>query len=83
MNGIKCLEKCRELCVSCPVEDCRQWIESEDDLNCVMQAVKNSKKCGMTLREVGEKLNLTHVMVSFIEKAAISKIKSKVINQDF
>jgi DNA-directed RNA polymerase sigma subunit (sigma70/sigma32) len=83
MSG--CLNKCRELKVSCPVEnsECRNWIESEEDLNCVLQAVKNNDEKPITLRKVGEKLGLTHVAISYIESAALKKIKTKTILNDF
>ena len=29
---IECAQKCRELDVSCPVTECRSWINYEEDL---------------------------------------------------
>ena len=81
-----CRAKCQELLVSCPVEDCRFWINSENDLNCTLEAIDNhdygdNKK--MTLREIGKKLNISHVMVSFIESNALEKLKSKDVKNSF
>jgi DNA-directed RNA polymerase sigma subunit (sigma70/sigma32) len=78
----ECLTKCREYKVSCPNEECRKWINSEEDLNCVLEAVKNSGK-PMTLREIGQKLGITHVAVTYIETNALNKLKSKSISEDF
>ena len=36
---IECAEKCIELNVTCPIEDCRCWIDYEDDINCVNFAI--------------------------------------------
>lgn len=72
--------------VSCPVKDCQYSIDSENDLNCMWEAIDNcdySDNKKMTLREIGDKLGISHVMVSFIESAAIEKLKSKGVEDSF
>ena len=36
---IECARVCCDLEVSCPVQDCRSWIDYEEDLNCVNVAI--------------------------------------------
>ena len=53
---IECAKKCSELNVSCPVKDCRLWIDYEEDLNCVNIAI--DKNGAMKLRQVAERCAL-------------------------
>jgi len=69
-----CVEACVELDESCPNQECRNWINAENDLNCVRVAVANNGP--MTLRQVAEKLGCSFVRVKQIEDEALSKIKS-------
>jgi hypothetical protein len=69
---MKCLEKCIELGVSCPNEDCRAWIQSESEYNCIHEAVSVSGE--MTLREVAKRLHVSFVRVKQIEDKAIKKL---------
>ncbi len=71
----KCLQTCRELKVSCPVEDCRLWINYEQDLNCTLESI--SKNDEMTLREVGDRLGLSYVRVKQIQDNVLNKITDK------
>tara|TARA_A100001515_G_scaffold79704_1_gene63296 strand:+ start:5546 stop:5770 length:225 start_codon:yes stop_codon:yes gene_type:complete len=70
---IECAKKCCELNVSCPVNDCRYWIEYEEDLNCTNIAI--DKNGTMKLREIAARLSLTPARVQQIEKGALCKLK--------
>ena len=70
---IECAETCRDLDVSCPVKECRCWIDYEQDHNCVNIAIK--KNGAMKLREISERLSLTPARVQQIEKATLVKLK--------
>ncbi len=70
---IECAKKCCELNISCPVKDCRQWIDYEEDLNCVNVAVE--KNGTMKLRQIAERLGVTTARAQQIEKAALAKLK--------
>jgi|TARA_R100001126_G_C4882390_1_gene180006 predicted transcriptional regulator len=70
---IECAKKCCELNISCPVKDCRQWIDYEDDLNCINVAV--DKNGPMKLRQIAERLGITTARAQQIEKAALAKLK--------
>jgi len=70
---IECAEKCVELGVTCPIKDCRCWIDYKEDLNCVNVAIKNNG--AMKLREIAERLDLTPARVQQIEKGVLVKLK--------
>ena len=70
---IECAKKCSELNVSCPVKDCRLWIDQEEDLNCVNIAI--DKNGAMKLRQVAERCGVTTARAQQIEKAALPKLK--------
>jgi|TARA_Y100001970_G_C13507820_1_gene496844 hypothetical protein len=70
---IECAKKCSELNVSCPVKDCRLWIDYEEDLNCVNIAI--DKNGAMKLRQVAERCGVTTARAQQIEKAALPKLK--------
>ena len=70
---IECAKKCSELNVSCPVKDCRLWIDYEEDLNCVNIAI--DKNGAMKLRQVAERCGVTTARAPQIEKAALPKLK--------
>jgi DNA-directed RNA polymerase sigma subunit (sigma70/sigma32) len=71
----KCLEACKNLNTSCPVKDCRYWIDYEQDLNCTLESV--NKNDAMTLREVGDRLGLSYVRVKQIQDSVLNKITDK------
>ena len=69
---MECIKLCRKADVSCPNQDCRNWIDFEEDLNCVLEAV--DKHGNMTLREVAERIGVSFVRIKQIEDATIKKI---------
>ena len=44
----KCLRVCHELDVSCPVKECRYWIDHKQEKNCIFESIR--KKIGHLLR---------------------------------
>tara|TARA_B100000287_G_scaffold421073_1_gene461296 strand:+ start:443 stop:670 length:228 start_codon:yes stop_codon:yes gene_type:complete len=72
-----------KLGVSCPTEnnDCRYWINYEDDLNCTFVAIYNNGP--MTLREVAAREGISHVRVSQIEEKILGRMKKKFIKHGF
>jgi DNA-directed RNA polymerase sigma subunit (sigma70/sigma32) len=71
----KCLQRCIDLKVSCPVKECRSWIDYEEDLNCVLQTVEENGE--MTLREAAKRLNISFVRVKQLEDQALKKIMKR------
>ena len=71
------MKLCAEVCVKdkecCGKEECRMWIDYEEDLNCTEIAIK--KNGFMTLKEVGKRLGISYVRVTQIEKEVLKKIQ--------
>ncbi len=68
-----CAEVCNKDNKCCDNEECRMWIDYEEDLNCTEIAVK--KNGSMTLKEIGDRLGISYVRVTQIEKEALKKIQ--------
>ena len=68
----KCLERCIKLSVTCPVQDCRYWVDYPSDNNCVLDTV--NKYGDLTLRETADRLGISYVRVKQIEDKALKKI---------
>ncbi len=80
----QCSDLCKELMISCPAENnsCRYWIDYEGDLNCSLISVDKNDGRPMTLRDIGLRLNLSHVRIDQIERKAIKKVVKKLRNED-
>ena len=70
----ECCECCLKHEVSCPVEDCNNWIDYGDDLNCVL--ITLNKHGRLTLRETADRLGISFVRVKQIEDKALKKLHS-------
>ena len=68
----KCLQTCKELNISCPVEKCRYWVLYPKDNNCTFESI--NKNGNMTLREIADRLKISFVRVKQIEDKALKKI---------
>ena len=71
-----CLQACKTLDVSCPNEDCRNWMKYEEEYNCVLYAVDKAEQENkeLTLRDVARRLGCSFVRVKQIEDEAIKKL---------
>ena len=79
------MKSCCNCCVvndvGCPVEECKYWIDYENDLNCCLIAIE--KNGPMSLREVADRLSsesnkkkrISFVRVKQIQDAALAKIE--------
>jgi len=70
----KCATESLENDSICNKKDCRLWMNYSEDLNCSLISVKKNGK--LTLNEVGERLGISYVRVSQIEKQAVNKLKT-------
>tara|TARA_Y100001978_G_scaffold171982_1_gene162033 strand:- start:195 stop:455 length:261 start_codon:yes stop_codon:yes gene_type:complete len=70
---LTCSRKCIELQVSCPMNNCKHWIDYPHDNNCSLIAIKEQGP--MTLRQIAERLHLSFARIKQIETKALSKIK--------
>jgi DNA-directed RNA polymerase sigma subunit (sigma70/sigma32) len=68
----KCLETCHKLNVTCPIKECRYWIDYEAEKNCTFESVRENG--GMTLREVADRLGVSYVRVKQIQDKTLKKI---------
>jgi len=75
----ECSKACIENDVSCPVEDCRQWVDYENDLNCTSIAVE--KNGSMTLREVADRLHVSFVRIKQIEDKVLDKLQRNLAKE--
>ena len=72
---ISCAKKCMDDELLCPCTDCRHWISYENDNNCSLVSIYVNGK--MSLHQVAERLDLSFVRISQIEKAALKKLKNR------
>ena len=74
------LPPCAKIChlsgTACDKETCKYWIPFEKEQNCALISIEENGS--MTLQEVGERLDLSFVRISQIEK----KIKEKLKQND-
>ena len=76
----KCYELCRYFKVSCPNEGCSLYIDYEEDLNCVFEAIR--KEGGpMTLAKVGKRMKISPSEVKRIETLFFKRMK-KLFNKE-
>jgi predicted XRE-type DNA-binding protein len=71
----KCFEVHEKWQVECDQNNCRNWIDFGDDLNCAVVCARKYDG-GLSLREVSERLGVSFPRVSQIEHAAFKKMMS-------
>ena len=71
----KCAKEAMETDCICDRQECRLWLNYNKDLNCTDISIKKHGRLG--LKEVGERLGISYVRVSQIEKEAFRKLKKK------
>jgi hypothetical protein len=72
-NCFDIYEKCN---LPCDEKNCRQWINYPADFNCSIICA-NKNDTGLSLREVADRMGVTHVRVQQVEKAGLAKINKK------
>lgn len=78
-NIPECSKRCLELGVSCPVKDCREWIDYREDANCTLVAI--AKNGNMTLREVADRLHVSFVRIKQIEDKTVEKVRRRLARE--
>ena len=58
--------------VICNKKSCKNWIQSNENLNCIILAAKNGNQ---TLSDIGKMFGLTRMRICQIEKSICKKIK--------
>jgi predicted DNA-binding protein (UPF0251 family) len=75
-----CDESCEKYSLPCDQSECRNHIEYEDDLNCVLICVR--KHGTLTLEEVSKRMGVSYVRIKQIEDKALKKIKTAVKEEE-
>jgi hypothetical protein len=75
-----CDQSCEKYGLSCDQVECRNYIEYEEDLNCVLVCVR--KHGTLTLEEVSKRMGVSYVRIKQIEDRALKKIKSNVTEDE-
>jgi len=74
----ECSECCEKHKTTCPIKNCKYWINYKKDYNCTLIAVDRNGQ--MTLREIAERLNISFVRVKQLQDRAIKKLA--LVNDD-
>jgi len=73
-----CSMKCMKYGKACSQEDCRKWIDYDEDLNCCLISIKKNNDDPLTLHETGKRLGLSFVRIRQIQIKAIEKLSKLV-----
>jgi hypothetical protein len=75
----KCFEMCVDNDVSCPVNDCRYWINYEQDLNCAIVCANENGP--LSLREVSDRMGVSFVRVKQVQDITVDKFVKRLAKQ--
>ena len=77
---MNCDEICEKDNVPCNKFGCNNFIDYEDDLNCVLVCAR--KNGPLTLEQTAKRLGVSYVRIKQLEDRALSKIKNCWNEQD-
>tara|TARA_Y100000593_G_C4149258_1_gene256239 strand:+ start:330 stop:638 length:309 start_codon:yes stop_codon:yes gene_type:complete len=72
----KCFDICRDKEVSCPVIDCRYWIDYEEDLNCTI--ICANQHGPLSLREISDRMGVSFVRIKQIQDLTVEKFTKRL-----
>tara|TARA_R110002124_G_scaffold246621_1_gene411715 strand:- start:341 stop:598 length:258 start_codon:yes stop_codon:yes gene_type:complete len=75
---LNCSRECMKKEKSCKKNDCKYFIEYEQEYNCCLVSVYENGP--MTLREIGDRIGVSFARIKQIESAALKKIKNSPLN---
>ena len=75
-----CSIECMQENKKCKKNDCRLWIDFEEDHNCCLVAIYEHGP--MTLREIGERIGVSFARIKQIETAALKKMRKNRLLQE-
>ena len=75
---MKCFEAHECYRAHCKKQECRQWIDYEDSMNCTIIAARRGP---MTLQEIGNIFGVTRMRICQIEKKIIKKVET-ILNRE-
>ncbi len=73
----KCFQMCIDNEVSCPVEDCRYWINYEEDLNCAIVCANQNGP--LSLREISDRMGVSFVRIKQIQDLTVDKFVKRLL----
>ena len=76
----ECVKMCIDTSIACPNSECRQHINYEEDLNCVLVAIE--KHGPMTLEQIGKRHHISTVRVKQILDATLVKLKKTLVKEN-
>tara|TARA_R110002060_G_scaffold15376_2_gene21421 strand:+ start:83 stop:361 length:279 start_codon:yes stop_codon:yes gene_type:complete len=74
ISNTTCFNEHDRLNVSCQKKDCKYWMNSSEDMNCVLISSSRGKK---TLQEIGDIFGITRMRICQIEKSILGKLSKK------
>jgi len=75
----KCFDICVDNDVSCPVDDCRYWINYEEDLNCAIVCANQNGP--LSLREISDRMGVSFVRIKQIQDLIVDKFTKRLAKQ--
>ncbi len=72
----KCFQMCVDNDVSCPVNDCRYWINYEDDLNCAIVCANENGP--LSLREISDRMGVSFVRIKQVQDITVDKFVKRL-----
>ena len=75
----KCFQMCVDNDVSCPVNDCRYWINYEEDLNCAIVCANHNGP--LSLREVADRMGVSFVRVKQVQDITVGKFVKRLARE--
>ncbi len=79
----ECARSCQKHQLSCPLSECKMWINYEKDNNCTLVAIYNNDQKPMTLRQIAERLQISFARVKQIETKAFAKLKKHLVEKPY
>ena len=72
----KCFQMCVDADITCPVKDCRFWINHKQDLNCTI--VCANQNAPLSLREVSDRMGVSFVRIKQIQDITVDKFVKRL-----
>ena len=73
----QCAKRCMMFNRSCEERECRNHIEYDEDLNCVLVAIDNNEG-PLTLRQIAPRMGVSFPRIKQIQDEAVKKVRKKL-----
>ena len=75
----KCFQMCVDADITCPVKDCRFWIDYKKDLNCTIICANQNGP--LSLREVADRMGVSFVRVKQVQDITVGKFIKRLARE--